>query len=465
MANRLIGVEIAPGNVRLAVLGQHRGAVTVIALEQRPYAEAGELPELIGSMVPGGIQLSDLVATALPAGEGYVRALQFPFRERRKILAAAPFELATRLPVAIEECQTALLTPRDHGDGSTLLAAAVPKAAVDTLLEPFERNRVPLQILDLMPHALTGGLGSALGTGILVCINEGEVTVSGIVDGQIADYRHFPLNSAELAPETAAQLLREMVAARHRLDGDPAPALLTGALATPQLLDQILARGIPAELFTMKLGHREISTAFVPAAALALRAAGKGDERSFNLRRGAYAYRGEAAALKRSFYALAGLLGLSLLIFCAATALDYREKQQRANLLLQQMVLQYREAFPGSAITVDIPLQMQSKLQELRNRAAALGIDSQPQSLAILKELSAVAARTPFEVEELSCDEGACSVTGSTDSFDAVNRIKEQLGAAPLFGTVEVAETRKGVDGSTVDFRLRLPLAGGKGGQ
>jgi Tfp pilus assembly protein PilN len=107
---------------------------------------------------------------------------------------------------------------------------------------------------------------------------------------------------------------------------------------------------------------------------------------------------------------------------------------------------------------------MQSKLQELRKRAAALGIDSQPRMLPILKALSAATARIPYEVEDLSCDQGACSLSGSTNSFDAVNRIKEQLGASALFVKVEVAETRKGIDDNRIEFRLRLPLtAGGEG--
>lgn len=459
MANRLIGVEITPRTLRVAVLGQGRGTFEVIALEQMPNAAATAIPELLGGIVPGGFQLSDRVIVALPAGQAYVRTLQFPFKDHRKILAAAPFELAAQLPITLEEYHTAMLTPQEHDGGSRVVAAAVPKTTIDALLASFEQNLIPLHLLDLMPYALAGGIGETIGSGLLICISESEATLSGLIEGRVVEYRHFPLGGEELAAETTSQLLRETVACRSRLKLDHAPVFLTGSLATLQLLGQMRKQDLPVELFTLRLGHREISPAFIPAVALALRAGEKTDDRCFNLRQGIYAYRGEAAAMQKSLYGFGGLLAASLLLFAVATALDYRDKSRQADALLQQMTKQYQETFPGSQITVDVSLQMQSKLQELHNRAAAIGIGSQPQTLRILKELSALTERTPYEVEDFSCDGTACTLAGNTDSFDAVNRIKEQLGSSVLFDKIEVAETRKGIDANRIEFRLRLQLA------
>lgn len=465
MANRLIGMEVTPRTMRVVILGQGRGGFELIAAEQLPYAAAGAIPELLAGSVPGGFQLSDRAAAALPAGEAYVRTLRFPFRERRKILAAAPFELAAQLPVAPEEYQTALLAPREEAEGARVVAAAVPIAAIEQLLAPFEQSRTPLHLLDLMPYALTGGLGDTIDTGILICINESEATLSGLRAGEVVDYRHLPLADAELTPEITGQLLRETIACRSRLQLEQAPVFLTGALATRTLCERMIAQGLPAELLAMTLGSREIAPAFVPAAALAMRAARKVDDRCFNLRQGRYAYRGEAAALKKTLYGFGGLLVVSLLLFTLAAGLAYRDRSRRADALLQQMTKQYQETFPGSQLTVDVPLQMQSKLQELRNRATALGIGGQPQALPILKELAAVTARTPYEAEDFSCDETACLLSGSTGSFDDVNRIKEQLGATALFEKIEVVDTRKGVDAQRIEFRLRLPLTAEGGAQ
>jgi Tfp pilus assembly protein PilN len=63
-------------------------------------------------------------------------------------------------------------------------------------------------------------------------------------------------------------------------------------------------------------------------------------------------------------------------------------------------------------------------------------------------------------VEAFSCGSEEVRLSGSTDSFEAVNRIRAQLASSALFSSVEVAESRKSLEGSRVEFRLRLPLAG-----
>lgn len=464
MANRLIGVEITPRALRVAVLGQHRDQVTVMALEQHACSENDAWPEMFAAMIPGGVQLTDRVGAALPGGQAYMRTLHFPFKDRRKILAAAPFELAAQLPVPLEECQTVFLPPCISETGASVVAAAVPKARLDSFLRPFEENRLPLQVLDLMPQALAAGVGEVVDTGTLLCLGEEEATVALLVDGRLVEHRHYPLEDATVDVGLLRSILREAAAANQRLGGSSAPAYLTGALASPQLLEQLHEAGLAVRPLAWRLGHRDIPAAFVPAAAMALRLGKKLEERCFNLRQGPYAYRGEAARLKSALYGLGALLGVSLILFGAATLLAYQNKRRQAETLQQQMTRQYQETFPGSAITVDVALQMQSKLQELRNRAQALGIGTAPQMLPILKELSTLVTGTAYEVESLACDEGSCSLVGATASFEAVNRMKTQLEVSPLFAKVEIAETRKSLDGSQVEFRLRL-LLNGRGGK
>ena len=460
MANRLIGMERTSQGLRLAVLGEHRGQVTVVALEHCPYPEDEAWPEVFTAMVPGGLQLTDLIGAAIPGGQAYVRLLHFPFKDRRKIMAAAPFELAAQLPVTLEECHTVFLPPGESGTGATVVAAAVPKTHLDTFLQPFEEHFLPLQVLDLMPHALAAGVGEVVDTGTLLCLNEGEATLVLLVDGRLTEHRHYPLEGTVADSDLIHSILRDAVVASQRLGVNSMPAYLTGALATPRLFEELSGLGFEVRPLPWRLGHRDIPAAFVPAVAMALRLAKKTEDRCFNLRQGAYAYRGEAARLKGSLYGLGAILGASLILFGAATLLDYQYKRRQAEALQLQMTRQYQETFPGSAITVDVALQMQSKLQELRNRAQALGVGTPPQVLPILKELSGVVAGTAYEVESLTCDEGSCSLAGAAASFEAVNRMKTQFEASPLFAKVEITETRKGLDGSRVEFRLRLQLRG-----
>lgn len=459
MANRLIGVELGTQGVRIAVLRRDKGGVTVLALEERPAGDAAAQVVAVAALPGGTFSLNDRVAAALPAGRAYVRTLRFPFKDRRKIQAAAPFELAAQLPVAMESCTTALLWGQADANGSEVVAAAVPTAAVSELLAPFEAANVPLHSLDLMPFGLVAGIADRLGTAVLVCATGEETTVALVENGRLREHRLIP---GPLDPHNllaVSQLQRECQALQHRGPAGERPLYLTGAGATPELLEALRSRGLSVAALAITLGGRVIDPAFVPAVALALRAAAQQGEHSFNLRQGAFAYRGELRAVRRAAATAGGLLLLTLLVLGAAAFINYRDRARQAEALQREMVQIYQAAFPGGALTVDVALQMESKLRELRNSAAALGIAGQPPPWRILRQVAELPAQVPIEVEEFYCGSEEVRLSGTTDSFEAVNRIRDQLARSSLFSSVEVAESRKSLDGSKVAFRLRLPLA------
>ena len=463
MANRLIGVELGTQGVRIAVLRRDKGGVAVLALGEHPAGDAAEQVAAVAALPGGTFSLSDRLAAALPAGRAYVRTLQFPFKDRRKIQAAAPFELAAQLPVAMESCTTALLWGQSDANRSEVVAAAVPTAMISDLLAPFEAAKVPLHILDLMPFGLVAGIADRLGTAILVCATGEEATVSLVEGGQLREHRLIPGALDPHNPLAISQLQRECQALQHRGTEGERPLYLTGAGATPALLDALRSRGLIATTLSLTLSGKVVEPAFVPAVALALRAGAHQGEHSFNLRQGPFAYRGELRAVRRAAATAVGLLLLSLLVLGAAAFINYRDRARQAEALQREMVQMYQAAFPGAALTVDVALQMESKLRELRSSAAALGIAGQPPPWRILRQVAELPAQGPVEVEEFYCGSEEVRLSGTTDSFEAVNRIRDQLARSALFSSVEVAESRKSLEGKRVNFRLRLPLAA-KGG-
>lgn len=463
MANRLIGIDTGSDCVRVAVLRREKGGASILALEEYPGDNPASALDEVAARTGGPCGFGDRLASALPAAQGYVRPLDFPFQDRRKIRAAATLELAARIPVAIESCATALLWPQGAGAGSAVVAAAVPLAAIDQHLAPFEAAGAPLQILDLMPYALAGGIGSRLTTGILVCIGGIETTLSLVEHGQVSDYRLIPGLLDRDEPQAVARLLRECLVMRSQRPEEPLPVYLAGSGAVPPLLDGLRAGGLDAAILKLTLAGKEVPPAFIPAVALALRAEPRHAERSFNLRQGRFAYRGELRTARWTLAAGAGLLLLSLLALGTAGFINYRERARQAEALQQELARMYQSAFPGTPLTVDVALQMASKLRELRGEAEALGLAGQPPPWRILRELSELPALAPIELEEFDFGTDEVRVSGSTDSFEAVNRIREQLARSTLFAGAEVAESRKSLDGSRIEFRLRLPLAAGRG--
>lgn len=463
MANRLIGIELGTDCARIAILRGEKTGITVLALEEcRGETPAGIIGE-VAVRAGGAFAFGDRLATALPAGQSYVRTLVFPFQDRRKIKAAAPLELASQIPVALENCTTALYWPRNSAERNTVVAAAVPTAALVETLAPCEEANLPLQTLDLMPFGLVAGIADRLGNGILICTNEVETTISLVENGELREYRLIPGPLDREAPQALGQLLRECQVMRSQNQDGNWPIYLTGAGASPELLNNLHDYGLDATILSLTLGGKVIAPAYVPAVALALRAETQKADQSFNLRQGQFAYRGELRTARWTIAAAAALLILTLLTVGAAAFINYRERARQADMLQQELVKMYQTAFPGTQLSVDVALQMESKIRELRGKAEELGIAGQPAAWRILRELSELPPLMPIEVEELTCGSDEVLLSGSTNSFESVNRIREQLAKSTLFASAEVAESRKSLDGSRIEFRLRLPLATKRG--
>lgn len=459
MANRLIGIELGSGSLRVAVLRRDKGGVGVIALEEYAGENPAELLEAARAAVGGAFAFGDRLAAALPAGQGYVRNLTFPFSDRRKIRAAAPLELAAQIPVSSEGCATALLWPQGREETDTVLAAAVPTAVIAEQLAIFDAAETPLQVLDLMPYALAGGLGGRVGDALLICAGADETTVSRLAGGKLTEYRLVPGRLEPGNSRMLNHLCRECQVLLGRHQEENLPVCLAGPAATAELIDSLQGAGLHAVMLSLSLGGRMIPPAFVPAVALALRADPRDSGTSFNLRQGEFAFRGELRAAGWPLAVAAGLLLLTIL--CAGTAayLNYRDRARQAEQLQQELVRIYQGAFPGSQLTVDVALQMESKLRELHNSAQALGITGQPPPWRILRELSDLPAQVNIELDEFYCDDDEVRIGGATDSFETVNRIRDRLAGSALFASVEVAESRKSLDGKRINFRFRLPLA------
>ena len=126
MSKRLIGIEIGNSVLRVAILNQDKGQISVGSLQERNYADAGELTAHLQEILAGEFRIGDQLVTRLPARAAYVRRLEFPFKDEKKIAAAIPFSLSTQLPVAIDQCATAIQMGQPTDQRAAVLAAAVP---------------------------------------------------------------------------------------------------------------------------------------------------------------------------------------------------------------------------------------------------------------------------------------------------------------------------------------------------
>ena len=465
MARRLFGIDPDGRTLRIAVATEEKGVVTLQSLASFPYGEEQELVALLREQLGTERRYGDRMATALPAGESFVRRLQFPFDDSRKIEAALELELATQLPVSLEECTADFQHPVPHPqDGFLVAAAAVRSAAIAAFLAPFDEAGLLLQTLDLSPYAQAAGLRSQVQDGVLATLHGTEVTVALIRGGQLLDYRLLPAADTQSEEALCRFLLLESRTLRSAAGTGELPLFLIGAGVTPALHEALERNGLSPQRPEFLLGGEPVAAEFLPAVALALRAGVPEKERQLNFRRGPFALKSEWMALKKKVIGAGILFACALVAFSGAAYLAYAGKVDRARSLKTEMTQIYTRTFPGSRVIENaVPLLMRNKIADMKKQWSLFGLESQHSSLEVLNEISRrIPDKIKVDIKDLDYTPDGVRLEGSTTSFDATNRMAKSLQESPLFKSAQIADAKMSIDGSKVDFRLNITFSGSK---
>ena len=459
MERRTIGIHIDGDTLRIAILAQDDQRL--IALGKQNFGSTEEMAAAVHEIVGSTSIFGDRMATALPALGTFVRRLKFPFADTRKIESTLSFELSSQLPVSIDEYAVDFQAPVPAEENLyRVTAAAVRIDALEKIVEVFDRADIPVHIVDLAPFAFVRGLREHIPDGILASLGVRETTIALVTAGRVSDYRVIPASPAATVQDTARMLLRESASLQREAHTGGPSLTLIGPEVTPELLDILRPSTRRLEIPRFTLDHREVEPEYLPAVALALRAAMPAKQREFNFRRGRYALKNEWSTLKREMIAAASILLLSILIVAGTGYLNYAHKAARAEQLQQQMVKAFRETFPGAAPMVDIPLQMRSKITELRQQAWQIGSGPQGSALRVLQEISSsIPAEVTLDIRDMNFSAESVRLEGVSTSFEAINQIARSLEQSPLFAQAQIADAKMSLDGTRVDFRLNLSFA------
>lgn len=452
MSKRYIGIDIAGDRLHLAIAGGEKGAIGLERVVSWPLKEETDLTAILQEELGGTAGFGDRLAMALPVRNCYLRWLEFPFSDRKKIAAALELEMSGQLPVSTEGC---LVVHRPAA--GRVAAAAVPTAAVEQALAQFDESSWPVHILDLAPFAFADGLGGQLRDGLLIHAGDVETSVALIRAGEVADYRLLPAVPGQSPAEIAAFVKHQGRVLLAGTGETEATIYLIGRNADDPLVQAMNDLGLQLTLPRLAAREGAPSGAQLPAATLALRAAHQDREAGFNLRQGPYALRGEWQKLRRSLLAAAVLLVLVIGSFGASAWLSYAELSRQVAGLQKQMNQVFRQTFPGNEPLVDVPLQMQQKIDTLRNQAGHFGLTAQGSPLQVLKSISEeVPSELELNIRELSYAPDGVRLNGHTGSFDAVNQIARSLKQSPLFTDAKISDAKMSLDNTRVDFNLTL---------
>lgn len=480
MARELTAVEIDGDAVRLVRGIPSGGGVSVTAYHSEPVPEGGVDAAFLHDLFQHHGCLGEKVASVLPPGVVVARDLAFPFKEAAKVRDALPFAIEPLLPYPVEEAIFDSY-PLAGSNPWPVRVLAVRRDEIAAHLQLLEAaGVVPTVVADPVTCLINGvdGHGALPADAACGVVNVGRTqAVVALVEG--GDERLRRVLRWQLPPEgdaTGAYAgLVERLAAAWRgaiatRETPVAQLILTGELATDEGLAAAIGEQLGVSVQVARLGLSESASpdgrqwTTVPFAAYGLLLQGvRRTARVVNFHRTHSPWMRELHNVRR--HALAYGVAVAVVLACVAGDLyaTYTARNRVYTALRDELQDRFQKTMPAGTRVVNVSAQMGARLDELEHEVAFFeGLarpDGQP-----LRWLNLLSTLLPddldVEVKSFTIDTKELRVQGTVKDFEAVERLKGILTAAPDFQHVDVRDAKLSVDRQRVRFLLVLTPTG-----
>jgi len=513
LMRRILGLDLGSHTIKAVELRQTLRGVEVGQLRSLTVHEASEgdtdSPPLAQQLrrfaslyrLPG-----EYVVAALPGDRVTGRRLVLPFRERRRLAQAVPFELEGEMPFALEDVVVDWDVVRSEGQRAEVIALAVPRVEVGRQLETLREAGLEPRTLEVEGLVL-GNLAALFpqpGTKLYVDIGHRKTTLTLCADGKPLAMRTVPIAGRALTQAMAKErglvwneaegvkceegiessaaahfvidrLAREIVRTLGGFEGylaglAPLESLtLLGGSGRLHRMDELLAErvGLPAIRTTFPRGEAGSALVaggdplvFSNALALALRGT-LGASTRMNLRQEEFAYRIDLRQIGRELTVTARLAALALGLGAAVLGTSVVIQSRRAGALERELGTLYAQVFPGKSPPANVATAMREAVRAAHERADALGVYRG--NLSALDLLSEISARVPQNLEvvfeELSIDRQMVHIRGYSKSFEGVDRLRTELSKFEPFSQIQVSEIQSDEKHGGKSFSVTISLA------
>ena len=512
MARRVLGLDIGSHAVKGAEFRQTLRGVELVQLRSLPLddpspALASELREFVHMHdLP-----TDHVVVSLAGDRVSTRRLSFPFRDRRKIGPAVPFELEAQVPFDLDDFVVDWQIVSEDKGATEVAATLAPRAEVSLLLETLREAGLDPRVVEA--EGLVLGQLSAFfdlsGARLLADVGHRKTTVCLCLDGRPVAARTIPVAGLAITQALARErLVGDLEAERIKIEEGifgggkpPSPAAiavverlsrellrtlgslepllgeagplrqidLLGGSAHLHRLDEVLAErvGVPTARLafpTGELGAAALAAGdpllFAPALALAARGSLR-SQGAMNFRKDDLAQRLDLRKVSRELRWTGMLAGAACVLGLASLVTDAAVRSQRAAAVRGEAQSLYQEAFPGRSSRGGALAGMQEAVHAAQRRADTLGVYGG--NLSALDLLNEISRLVPPELdvvfEELVIDRDVVQVKGHSPSFGSVDRLRTVLATHRPFADISVGDITSDTRRGGQNFSVRISLA------
>jgi general secretion pathway protein L len=499
MNKQILGLDINASFLAAVVLdlrGKERHIVSCASIEHGPERSLAESISLLLEKISwkGGSCACGISPAPLS-----IRNLAIPFADRKKISQVLSFELEDQLIAPVTRHIIEYVRTGEAGGTSNILVAAVEKEWQAGLFAAFDENDIDPVVLGISIASLaeqslqiskadvdTIFLDAGLQGMNLLLSRNGEIVFLRRLAYPELMVTDPPFNikgdRAEIVdvPE-ARESFRHICGDIRRslgfftlesgIDFTPRKIVITGKLG---LLDEV-RNTIESELdapVAMSNLREEAGILLSPAAgehwqpvvhdrALALALEGRQKRHRINFRKEEFARSQMLFTSRGRLLAAALAAALFLGMGLAYLAYDYHTLKTRYDELGGRMRSVFLETFPERTRVRDPLLEMQASIRNIQAPSVAIPVfTGSKRSLDILADISGrVPQNIQIQVSRLVIDQESVQVKGTTNTFNNVNIIQNNLRRSTLFRDVDIISAAADKDSRMIRFELRLETA------
>jgi type IV pilus assembly protein PilM len=513
--SNILGLDLGSHSLKAVEIRQTLRGFEIVALRILPRANS-ETPvsEVLRHFIRMHRLSTDHVICAIPSHRISARRCSFPFRDRKRLSQAVPFEVEADSLFDLEKVLVDWEIVGGDRSRADVVANIATRAEVSELLHSLREADCEPRTLEAEGLILShlASLFDLPGTQLLIDLGHVKTTCCLISDGRPIAARTFaiagaaltkalardrtlsaeeaervkcesgvfgtslddvPAESAAVLDRIAREIVRTLGAletAISALDSGPVSEItLCGGSAQLDHLDEYLTAR--TGIHTTRLGrllesHQKSAVTessaivFAPAIALALRGTAQAKTR-MNFRQDEFAVRIDLGRYRRELtwpLTLAIVATVLALVNIGTTTVLER---YRASRVEQQIEGLYTELFPGESVPTNTIVALREKVRSAGERAEFLGVYRG--NLSALDLLTKISMLVPEDLDlvfdELSIDRQVVRMQVFAKSFEAADRLGADLAKFPPFARARIGAIETDPKRGGKRFNVTISLA------
>lgn len=409
---------------------------------------------------------------SIPVSRASYRVVRVPFADRKKIRQMLPLELEPSLPFSVDEAVICFQSFTRNGRTSVLAASAL-KEDIQPIIDTLGEFSIEPSIITLAGVATATQLaeGDPDRTIALLEGNESGYGLFLLANGTIAAVR--PIRSPAVAkdslPWISGEIRRTLNLFRMILpDLGPVEKLVISSNRHSDSFLTDLSKALSLETFPIFFEEESsalnglLGSNHQSPDALLLSFKPVQAQRGLILYKGTYPLRKFIHKNRTHLIRVSAMTSFLIVVLFAHLWVGIHRMETDIRHLDREMANLLTSTFPDVKRVVDPIHQMKGKVKALQDQS---GLGSwNPSNLKMIDILNDISRRIPpsidIEVGQFVASASMLQLSGTTNTFQSVNELKDHLGSLSFADTITIISANMDNKSGKVRFKLSIQLTG-----